>query len=281
MSGVVFAYAAIEMVAVAAGEMQDPRREVPRAVNAVVLRIGVFYVGSILLLVAMLPTSDYQSGTSPFVSVFDRLGFHGIGDVVQAILIVAAMSSLNSGLYSTGRVLRSLGMAKQAPSFTLRMSASGVPYAGILMTAVVYALGAILNAVDPGSAFDVALECASIGVLATWASIFICQIRLRQLSDRGVVPPSTFQAPGSPYTSIVGLVFIALVVLGMAVSGWQEAPDLWHKTDFLVVVLGIPVIAVVLTIGWRVARPKVVANTGDRIGSKWTLDGPRYDETRA
>jgi L-asparagine permease len=281
MSSVVFAYAAIEMVAVAAGEMQDPRREVPRAVNAVVLRIGVFYVGSILLLVAMLPTSDYQSGTSPFVSVFDRLGFHGIGDVVQAILIVAAMSSLNSGLYSTGRVLRSLGMAKQAPSFTLRMSASGVPYAGILMTAVVYALGAILNAVDPGSAFDVALECASIGVLATWASIFICQIRLRQLSDRGVVPPSTFQAPGSPYTSIVGLVFIALVVLGMAVSGWQEAPDLWHKTDFLVVVLGIPVIAVVLTIGWRVARPKVVANTGDRIGSKWTLDGPRYDETRA
>jgi len=278
MSSVVFAYAAIEMVAVAAGEMEDPRREVPRAVHSVVFRIGVFYVGSILLLVSMLPTGDYKSGTSPFVSVFDRLGFHAIGDVVQAILIVAAMSSLNSGLYSTGRVLRSLGMAKQAPGFTMRMSPSGVPYAGILMTSVIYALGAILNAVAPGSAFDIALECASIGVLATWASIFICQIRLRQLSDRGVVPASSFRAPGSPYTSIVGLVFIFLVLLGMAVSGWQEGADFWHKTDFIVVVLGLPVIAVVLTVGWRIVRPRVIADTGGRIGSTWTLNGPRYGE---
>ena len=267
------------MVAVAAGEMEDPRREVPRAVHSVVFRIGVFYVGSILLLVSMLPTGDYRSGTSPFVSVFDRLGFHAIGDVVQAILIIAAMSSLNSGLYSTGRVLRSLGMAKQAPGFTMRMSPSGVPYAGILMTSVVYALGAILNAVAPGSAFDIALECASIGVLATWASIFVCQIRLRQLSDHGVVPPSSFRAPGSPYTSIIGLVFIFLVLLGMAVSGWQEAPGFWHKTDFIVVVLGLPVIAIVLTVGWRVVRPRVLADTNGQLGSRWTLNGPRYGES--
>lgn len=275
MSSVVFAYAAIEMVAVAAGEMEDPRREVPRAVNAVVLRIGVFYVGSLLLLVAMLPTDDYESGTSPFVTVFDRLGFGGIGDVMQAILIIAAMSSLNSGLFSTGRVLRSLGIAKQAPGFTLRMSGSGVPYAGILMTAVVYALGAILNAVAPGSAFDIALECASIGVLFTWGSIFVCQLRLRQLSDRGIVPASSFRAPGSPYTSIIGLVFIALVLVGMAISGWQESPAFWHKTNFIVVVMGVPVIAVVLTTGWLVARPRVLANTGGRLGPRWTLSDPR------
>ncbi|MGZ4475997.1 MAG: amino acid permease [Nocardioides sp.] len=278
MSSVVFAYAAIEMVGVAAGEMKDARREVPRAVNAVILRIGVFYVGSLLLLVSMLPTKDYESGTSPFVSVFDRLGFHAIGDVLQAILIIAAMSSLNSGLYTTGRVLRSLGIAKQAPGFTLRMSGSGVPYAGILMTAVIYALGAILNAIAPGSAFDIALECASIGVLFTWGSIFVCQIRLRQLSDRGVIPPSTLQTPFSPWTSIIGLVFIVLVVVGMAVSGWQSDPQFWHKTTFIVVVFGIPAIALVLMIGWLVARPKVIATTGGRIGALWTLDGPRYPD---
>ena len=71
MSGVVFAYAAIEMVGVAAGEMEDSEREVPKAVNAVIFRIGVFYCGSILLLVCMLPTQDYTAGTSPFVTVFD------------------------------------------------------------------------------------------------------------------------------------------------------------------------------------------------------------------
>ena len=124
MSGVVFAYAAIEMVGVAAGEMKDPDREVPKAVNAVIFRIAVFYCGSILLLVSMLPTTEYTAGTSPFVTVFERLGLDWMGDLIQAVLIVAAMSSLNSGLYSTGRVLRSLGMSKQAPRFTLNMSAS-------------------------------------------------------------------------------------------------------------------------------------------------------------
>src|SRR5919199_5728489 len=100
MSGVVFAYAAIEMVGVAAGEMADAKREVPKAVNAVIFRIAIFYCGSILLLVSMLPTTEYKSCTSPFVTVFDRMGLSWISALIQLVLIVAAMSSLNSGLYS-------------------------------------------------------------------------------------------------------------------------------------------------------------------------------------
>jgi L-asparagine permease len=275
MSGVVFAYAAIEMVGVAAGEMSNPVREVPKAVNSVIFRIGVFYCGSLLLLVSMLPTSEYTSGTSPFVTVFSKLGLNWIGDVIQAVLIVAAMSSLNSGLYTTGRVLRSLGMSKQAPPFTLKMSASGVPWAGIMATSVIYVFGAILNAIDP-DAFETALEAASIGVIATWASIFLSQIRLRQLSDRGVIPASSFRMPGAPYTSYIGLVFLALVIVGMAISGWQSSEDFWKKTDFLVVVLGIPVLAILLAIGWQVAKPKVEQHTGGRLGPVWSNDGPTY-----
>src|SRR4029079_106501 len=103
MSGVVFAYAAIEMVGVAAGEMANPVREVPRAVNAVIFRIAIFYCGSILLLVSMLPTTEYKSGISPFVTVFGRMGLDWMGTLIQIVLIIAAMSSLNAGLYSTGR----------------------------------------------------------------------------------------------------------------------------------------------------------------------------------
>ncbi len=275
MSGVVFAYAAIEMVGVAAGEMEDARTEVPKAVNAVIFRIAVFYCGSILLLVSMLPTTDYKAGISPFVTVFERLGINWMGAVIQAILIVAAMSSLNSGLYSTGRVLRSLGTSKQAPAFTLKMSSSGVPWAGILMTSVVFVLGSVLNALEP-DAFEIALEAAAIGVLFTWGTIFACQIRLRQLSDRGVVPESPFKTPGSPYTSYLGLVFLFLVLIGMAISGWQTSPYFWHKTTFVVIVVGIPVVAVALGIGWLVVRPAVIENTGDRIKSVWTNEGPRY-----
>ncbi len=107
------------------------------------------------------------------------------------------MSSLNAGLYSTGRVLRSLGMSKQAPRFTLKMSDSGVPWAGIVMTSVVYVFGSLLNAFAP-DAFEIALEAAAIGVLFTWSTIFFCQLRLRQLSNKGVIPPSPFQMPGHP-----------------------------------------------------------------------------------
>ncbi|GGL97196.1 amino acid permease [Nakamurella endophytica] len=275
MSGVIFAYAAIEMVGVAAGEMENPEREVPKAVNSVIFRIGVFYCGSILLLVSMLPTSQYKSGTSPFVTVFGAMGMGWMGDVIQAVLIVAAMSSLNSGLYSTGRVLRSLGMSKQAPGFTLSMSGSGVPWGGIIMTSVVYVFGAVLNAIDP-DAFETALEAASLGVIFTWSTIFLSQLRLRKLVNRGVIPRSPFQMPGSPYTSIIGLVFLGLVIIGMAVSGWQSADRFWDKTDFLVVVLGIPILAVVLTIGWQLVKRRVAEHTGGRMESVWTDDGPRY-----
>lgn len=275
MSGVVFAYAAIEMVGIAAGEMEDPRREVPKAVNAVIMRIAVFYCGSIFLLVSMLPTTEYKSGISPFVTVFGRMGLDWMATLIQAVLIIAAMSSLNSGLYSTGRVLRSLGIAKQAPGFTLKMSGSGVPWAGIVMTSVVFVLGAILNALTP-DAFEIALEAAAIGVVFTWATIFLCQLRLRQLSDKGVVPASSFQAPGSPWTSYIGLAFLVLVLVGMAVSGWQSSPYFWHKTDFIVVVIGIPVLVAILELGWLLVKPRVIEHTGGRIGSVWTDTGPRY-----
>jgi L-asparagine permease len=275
MSGVVFAYAAIEMVGVAAGEMEDSDREVPKAVNAVIFRIAIFYCGSILLLVSMLPTSEYKSGISPFVTIFDRLGLGWMGTAIQVVLIIAALSSLNSGLYSTGRVLRSLGMAKQAPAFTLKMSKQGVPWAGILMTSVVFVFGAVLNYLIP-DAFEVALEAAAIGVLFTWGTIFLCQLRLRSLVNRGVIPASPFQMPGHPYTSIIGLVFLVLVLIGLAVSGWQSSPYFFHKTTFLVVVFGIPILALALEIGWRVVKPKVVANTGNRLKAVWSNDGPTY-----
>ncbi|GAB6857410.1 hypothetical protein JCM13591A_15150 [Microbacterium xylanilyticum] len=247
----------------------------PKAVNAVIVRIAVFYCGALLLLVCILPTSEFTPGISPFVTVFGRMGMPWMANVIQAILIVAAMSSLNSGLYTTGRVLRSLGIAKQAPGFTLKMSRSGVPWAGIVMTAVVYVFGSILNAVSP-DAFEIALEAASIAVVFTWGTIFVCQLRLRRLSDRGVLPASTFRAPGTPWTSYLGLAFLVFVIVGMAISGWQASPYFWHKTGFVVVVVGIPVLLVIFELGWLIVKGRVSAHTGGRMLSKWTDAGLRY-----
>jgi len=82
--------------------------------------------------------------------------------------------------------------------------------------------------------------------------------------------------PGSPWTSYVGLVFLGLVIVGMAISGWQASDEFWHKTNFIVVVIGIPIIALLLAIGWMIAKPKVIANTGGKIGPVWSDTGPTY-----
>ncbi|MER6968941.1 amino acid permease, partial [Streptomyces halstedii] len=104
MQGVIFAYAALELVGVAAGETEEPEKVVPRAVNSIMWRVGVFYVGSVVLLALLLPGSVYTADQSPFVTVLSKIGVPAAGDVMNLVVLTAAMSSLNSGLYSTGRI---------------------------------------------------------------------------------------------------------------------------------------------------------------------------------
>src|SRR5947209_19490675 len=140
-SGVVFAYAAVELVGTAAGETAEPEKIMPRAINSVVFRIGVFYVGSVALLALLLPYTDYKHNESPFVTFFSHLGFGGAGSLMNIVVLTAAFSSLNAGLYSTGRILRSMAVNGSAPKFTGRMSKNGVPYGGILLTCTIGLFG--------------------------------------------------------------------------------------------------------------------------------------------
>jgi L-asparagine permease len=102
VQGVIFAYAGIELIGTAAGEAQDARRILPAAINSVMWRIALFYVGSVLLLVLLMPWTAYKAGVSPFVTFFGALGVPGIGTAMNVVVLTAALSSLNSGLYSTG-----------------------------------------------------------------------------------------------------------------------------------------------------------------------------------
>ncbi len=186
LNAVIFAYNGIELVGITAGEMQNPEREVPKAIRAVVLRIVVFYVGSVTLLAMLLPSDQYKAGVSPFVTVFGQMGLGWVGDVMNMIVITAALSSCNSGLYSIGRVFRTMANNGHAPQWLTKMSSRHVPYAAILAIAAFYLVGILLNIWLGGShAFDLALNTASIGVIFTWGAIFASQIALRH--RKGVV----------------------------------------------------------------------------------------------
>ena len=241
LQAVIFAYSAIEVVGIAAGETKDPHKVLPKAINGVVWRIGVFYVGSVLLLAMLLPWPFYSGDESPFVTVFTRLGIPGIGDVMNAVVLTAALSSCNSGLYSTGRILRALADKGEAPSFVGRMNSRHVPYGGILFTTGAYVLGVVLNYLVPKDAFDIAIAIASLGVVSTWATLIFCQLRMRQAALRGELERPAYRMPGAPYTGWATLGFLVLVVVLMGFSDGAE------KIAFY----SIPVLAVVLAVGWR------------------------------
>ncbi|WP_250377893.1 L-asparagine permease, partial [Escherichia coli] len=216
IQGVVFAFASIEMVGTAAGECKDPQTMVPKAINSVIWRIGLFYVGSVVLLVMLLPWSAYQAGQSPFVTFFSKLGVPYIGSIMNIVVLTAALSSLNSGLYCTGRILRSMAMGGSAPSFMAKMSRQHVPYAGILATLVVYVVGVFLNYLVPSRVFEIVLNFASLGIIASWAFIIVCQMRLRKAIKEGKAADVSFKLPGAPFTSWLTLLFLLSVLVLMA-----------------------------------------------------------------
>ncbi|MGW2262708.1 amino acid permease [Streptomyces sp. NPDC001780] len=247
IQGVVFAYASVELVGVTAGETAEPEKVMPKAINSIMWRVALFYVGSVVLLTMLLPWNAYSAGESPFVTVLSNIGVPAAGGVMNLVVLTAAMSSLNSGLYSTGRILRSMAKSGSAPTFTGVMSRSQVPYGGILLTSGVCVLGVGLNFVVPKDAFEIVLNFAAIGILSTWAMIMICHLLFWRKARTGEVVRPGYRLPGSPYTEVVTLVFLASVLVLMWADGGAGRTT----------VLCLPLIVAALVGGWFLVRGRV------------------------
>ncbi|MGH3558943.1 MAG: amino acid permease, partial [Mycobacterium sp.] len=252
-SGVVFSYAAVELVGTAAGETAEPEKIMPRAINSVVARIAIFYIGSVALLALLLPYTAYKEHESPFVTFFSQIGFGGAGTLMNVVVLTAAFSSLNAGLYSTGRILRSLAMSGSGPRFTARMSKNGVPYGGILLTSMVGLFGVVLNAVKPGQAFEIVLNIAALGVMAAWATIVACQIRFYRMARAGSMQRPRFRMPLAPYSGYATLAFLAAVLVLMLID---DRSGTWIIATL---VIGIPA----LIGGWYLIRHRVTTTASE------------------
>ncbi|MEU0502358.1 amino acid permease [Nocardia sp. NPDC005998] len=250
LTGVVFAYAAVELVGIAAGEAEHPETIMPRSINSVISRIAVFYVGSLILLGLLLPYTVFRAGESPFVTFFARIGVPAAGSIMNLIVITAAFSSLNAGLYSTGRILRSMSMNGSAPAAAARMSPAGVPYVGILATGAIALVGVGLDAVVPEKAFEIVLNVSALGTIASWTTVLLCHLRLWQQWRLGLAWRPHSRLPGTPYTTVATLLFLATVVVLMACSG-----DMVQRAAVIAMLVGL---APALVCGWFLARRKVL-----------------------
>ena len=247
MQGVVFSYASVELIGTAAGEAKEPEKVMPKAVNTVILRIAVFYIGSLLLLSLLLPYSAYSDGESPFVTFFSSIGVKGIDSVMNLVVLTAAMSSLNAGLYSTGRIMRSMSLNGSAPKFAGRMNRAGVPYGGILITSVIALLGVVLNAIVPAQAFEIVLNIASLGIISSWATIILCQMALHRKAKRGELKRPGFRMPGAPFTNWLTLAFLLVVLVMMA---FDNPVGTWTVCSLVII---IPL----LIGGWYLCRGRI------------------------
>ncbi|MCP3424947.1 amino acid permease [Rothia sp. AR01] len=245
--GVVFAYSGIELVGTASGETENAQKTIPKAINTVILRIAIFYVGSVLLLTLLLPYTAYSADESPFVTFFSSIGVDAAGPIMQLVVITAALSSLNAGLFSTGRVMHSMAMNGSAPRFAGILSKSGVPFGGILLTAVVALLGVVLNYYVPEQAFEIVLNVSAVGIIVGWAGITMPHLKFISLTRQGVHERPGYRAPLAPFTNYLTMAFLVGVVVLIAF----DFPVGTYTLASMAIVIPL------LVLGWFVVRHRV------------------------
>ena len=239
-----FAFVGVELIGIAAAETVDPGRTLPRAINAVPLRVGIFYVGALLAILAVVPWRDFTTGESPFVMMFSLIGLSAAASIVNFVVITAAASAANSGVFSTGRMLFGLADEGSAPATFGRLSRDGVPSNALLATAVLMLAAIPLLYVDGSviSAFSLLTVVASVLFIFVWALIVVSYLVYRRRHARRHAD-STYKLPGGAATCWAVLVFFAFVVGTLCID-----------RDTAVALAWVPLWFAILAAGWLVVR---------------------------
>jgi len=213
---VMFAYEGVELIGVTAGEAENPAVVLPRATNGIIARILIFYLGALLIIMSLVPWTELDPKVSPFVFVFGKLGVPGAASIVNLVVITAAASSCNSGLFSTGRMLWTLAQRGQAPRAFAVLNQRQVPAAGIHASAAVMLIGVALNYLVPEQVFTIVTSVALVGTLWTWGIILVAHANYRRAVADGRLPAAPFRMPGAPLANWLVLAFLVLVAVLLA-----------------------------------------------------------------
>src|SRR5215211_2169417 len=176
---VIFSMVGAEIATIAAAESSDPERAVAKAANSVITRIAVFFVGSTFLLAVILPWNDEEAGASPFVAAFTEMGIPYADHIMNAVVLTAVLSCLNSGMYTASRMLFVLAARREAPAQMVRVTRRGVPAIAILASSVIGFLCVIAAAISPDTIFAFLLNSSGAVILFVYLLIAISQIVLR------------------------------------------------------------------------------------------------------
>ncbi|MFF7054804.1 amino acid permease [Streptomyces griseorubiginosus] len=245
LQGVMFAYLAVELVGVTAGESENPEKTLPKAINTLPWRIALFYVGALTVILCVVKWTEFAPGVSPFVEAFAKIGIPAGAGIVNFVVLTAALSSCNSGMYSTGRMLRNLADSGEAPTVFGRLSSTKTPALGITVSVAFMGIGVVLNYVVPEKAFSYVTSVAVGAGIWTWLMILVSHVLYRRAVEAGRLPASSFPAPGGSVGSWIAIVFL-LFVTGLIMKDSESRISLYV----------LAVWAVALGIGWVVLKSR-------------------------
>lgn len=212
----IFSYFSIEMIAVAAGEAAEPQRAIVQAFKATIARLLIFYLATIALMLAIVPWTQAGEGGSPFVIVMAASGLEGAAGLVNLVILIAALSAMNSQLYVASRMLFSLGEAGYAPRGLTKLSRAGVPQRALAVASLGIAFAAAAYAWRPETAFTFMIAVSICAAMVTWILIFATHVAFRRQGgavDRGA---GGFRMPGAPWTSVIGGLLMAAILITTA-----------------------------------------------------------------
>jgi L-asparagine transporter-like permease len=235
---VIFAFVGAEIVTIAAAESDEPEQAVARATNAVVWRVLVFYVLAVAIVVAILPWNNAKLGDSPFIAALDEVGIPGAADIMNAIVVTAVLSCLNSGIYTGSRMLFALARRGDAPQALLEVSGRGVPVKAILLTVSIGFASVILAAIWPDSVFLWLVNSSGAVALFCYLLLACAQLRMRRRLERESPDRLTLKMWGFPWLTYLAIGAMLAVIAAMALVDEVRA-QLWWSLGSLAVVLGV------------------------------------------
>ena len=232
---VIFSMVGAEIATIAAAESAEPERAIVKATNSVVLRIIVFFVGSIFLLATILPWNSTRLGASPYVSAMEEMGIPAAAEIMNAVVLTAVLSCLNSGLYTASRMLFVLAARREAPARIIAINRRGVPMWAILSSTVVGFACVIADFVSPNTVFLFLLNSSGAVILFVYLLICLSQLRLRRRT-----PPERLRVKMwfYPVLTVLTAAAIVAVLVSMFVRADTRSQIILSLVSWAVVLVG-------------------------------------------
>ncbi|NWK83229.1 amino acid permease [Staphylococcus sp. GSSP0090] len=234
LSIVIGSYQGVELIGITAGETKDPQKNIKSAVNGVIWRILIFYIGAIFVIVTVYPWDELGNIGSPFVATFAKVGITFAAGLINFVVLTAAMSGCNSGIFSASRMTLNLSQKGMLPKFFGKVMKNGVPIWTVLAIAIGILIGALLNVILPlfikgaDSVFVYVYSASILPGMVPWFMILISHLRFRK-NHPEEIEGHPFKMPGGAITNYITMAFFIMVLIGM----------LFNKETVVSVVIGI------------------------------------------